>query len=221
MLAEMLHKIAFYFSSDSYQGACTKSLSSVGTAAAAATAETVKTTTALPCYCLRHSKPMERATPPSWAEGDPGVLAEQFVNITKDKLSDYRTKYYALVATIAAASIHNVLTTSPAGSRQQQIENIKATAAAVVQRYRTRARRGGNPDAARAQPTPAALQKLDLLAEQVLQQLQQQQQPEPQLITAAFEVRHPSSLVLRQHPVTSSTNRRPQHNPTQEWDASA
>lgn len=131
---------------------------------------------------------MERATPPSWAEGDPGVLAEQFVNITKDTLSDYRTKYYALVAAIAAASIHNVLTKSPAGSRQQHVENIKATAAAVVQRYRTSARRGGNPDAARAQPTPAALQKLDSLAEQVLQQLQQQQQPEPQLITAAFEV---------------------------------
>jgi hypothetical protein len=128
---------------------------------------------------------MELEGLPSWAEGDPGVLAEQFVNITGDCIRHSPTKYFALVAATAAASIHKVLTTSPAGSRQQQIENIEATAAATVQPYRTRPRRGQNPNAG-AQGTPTALRRVDKVIEELQQQ--QQQQQEPQLVTAAFEV---------------------------------
>ena len=140
---------------------------------------------------------MDSMVLPSWAQGDPGVLAEQFVKINGDCSGP--TKYFALLAAIAAASIHNVLTISPSSSKQQQIANIKATAAAVVQLYRSRPGREepeDNPDAG-AQGTPAPLQRLDKVVEQIQQQLQQQQQQQEglQLITAAFEVR--LSLWLR------------------------
>jgi hypothetical protein len=113
-------------------------------------------------------------------------LAEQFVNINGDCSGP--TKYFALLAAVAAASIHKVLTTSPSGSKQQQIDNIRATAAAVVQLYRSRPGRREAEDSADAgaQGTAAPLQRLDKVVEQIQQQLHQQQ--EPQLITAAFEV---------------------------------
>lgn len=140
---------------------------------------------------------MESSGPPTWAEGDPQVLAGQFVAKTGASLQHYPTKYYGLVAATAAASVHNVLTTSSPASRQQQIENIRATAAAVVQAFRARPSSGDNPNAG-ARGTPAALQKLDRMVQQLQQQQQQRKrkqdpQPEPQLVTVAFEV----SLVLR------------------------
>lgn len=137
---------------------------------------------------------MEHIALPTWAEGDPEVLAGQFLDITGNSLEHYPTKFYALVAAIAAASVHSVLKTSSPASRQQQIENIRATAAAVVQAFR--ARPGDNPNAG-ARGTPAALQKLDKMVQQLQQQRRRQQQrqgpqPEPQLVTVAFQV----SLVL-------------------------
>jgi hypothetical protein len=125
---------------------------------------------------------MESPAAPNWAVGDPKVLAEQFVKITGDCIKHSPTKYFALVAAVAAAAVHNVLTTSPPDSRQLQIENIRATAAAVVQPYRGKPRRGENPYSG-AQGLPEALVELNKVIDAV-----QQQQQEPQLITAAFEV---------------------------------
>jgi hypothetical protein len=127
---------------------------------------------------------MEPSAAPNWAVGDPQVLAEQFVNITGDCIKHSPNKYFALVAAIAAAAVHNVLTTSPPGSRQQQIDNIRATAAAVVEPYRGKPRRGQRPNAG-ARRLPKSLVKLDKMIEELQQQEPQQ---EPQLITAAFEV---------------------------------
>jgi hypothetical protein len=134
---------------------------------------------------------MELEGLPSWAEGNPRALAEQYLNITGDCISHSPTIYFALVAATAAASIHNVLTTSPASSRQQQMDNIRATVAAVVQPYRTRRAARGYPEDdsdAGAQRTPAALKRLNKMIEQLQQQQREQQQQEPQLVTAAFEV---------------------------------
>jgi hypothetical protein len=134
---------------------------------------------------------MEHTAPPSWAEGDPQILAEQFVKITGDSIREYPTKFFALVTATAAASLHNVLVTSPAHSRQQQIENIQATAAAVVQAFRAKPSRGQN---AGTQGTPAPLKNLNKVFQRLQQQLQQQQ--DPHLVTAAFEVRW---TVIRWH----------------------
>ena len=74
---------------------------------------------------------MDQPSAVNWAEGDPQLLAEQFLSITGGCIRRDNKIFFALVAAIAAASIHNVLRV-PAQDSQQHVQNIMSTAAAIA-----------------------------------------------------------------------------------------
>ena len=166
---------------------------------------------------------MDQPSAVNWAEGDPQLLAEQFLSITGGCIRRDNKIFFALVAAIAAASIHNLRV--PAQDSQQHVQNIMSTAAAIAAARQskstskqasssdTEATPAGQKSAAAAAPLPAALQQLESVVSQLLlqqqmqlllQQQQQQQQDAEQVLTKAFEVGHPLLVTHRpfllQHP---------------------
>jgi len=142
----------------------------------------------------------------NWASGDPSVLAQQFLAVTKHddtcKMLDLpasKKKYAAFVCAVASAAAYNVLTTRQGASQQeqqQQLQNILATAAAILEDTEPKFKTGSDeltpfnadgthenqadPGSKQPNPVPKPLQPLQALITQLHQQQQQQQQEEPQ-----------------------------------------